>query len=287
MITPFSDGEIDYVALNVQIERQIKAGVDAIVMLGTTGEPCTISGEQREKIIKFAKSVIACRAKLIVGCGSNSTSVAIEHYRQASALGADGALIVTPYYNKCSKSGLLEHYKAINNSGNLPIIVYNVPSRTGVKIEIDTIKKLAKLSNVCGIKNSCSDIMYIITLFKELKNQIAIYSGDDALNHVYMCLGASGAISVASNIMPKVCKRLINFGLCSKFEQMNSLANKILPFVNSLFIDVNPIPVKAGMSMLGLCKNELKLPLTPLDLKKLKTLQKELNKVFGLEYDCL
>lgn len=286
LITPFKNNEVDYVAMGVNIKRQIASGVEAIIILGTTGEPCTISDASREKIIQFSKSVIAKRAKLIVGCGSNNTSRAIEYYKQAQRLGSDGALVVTPYYNKCSQSGLLKHYSAINDSGSLPIIVYNVPSRTGVDIKMDTMQKLLKLSNVCGIKNSCADVTQMVEIFRLFRDKVAIYCGDDALNHIYMSLGATGIISVASNVVPKLCKKLIDLAKTANYKAMNNLQDKMLPFINALFLEVNPIPVKACLSMLGLCNNELKLPLCPLGDSNRKKLQNELNKVLKL-YDSL
>ena len=287
LVTPFKYGQVDYTALEILIEKQLNAKVKAIIVLGTTGEPATLNLEEREKIILTAKRIIGTRAKLIVGCGSNSTSHAINLYKQAENLGADGALIVTPYYNKCTQTGLVEHYKAIAQNGSLPIIVYNVPSRTGVNILPETMKKLCKIKNVCGLKEASGNIVQILDLFRLCGKQIVIYSGEDALNAIFIALGASGTISVASNIFPNLCRRVLELGEQKQYDKMFALQQNMQQFNKALFLEVNPICVKSGLSYLGLCKNQLRLPLTPMSNQNFELLKVEIDKLIGLEYDCM
>lgn len=284
IVTPFCGGCVDYVSFGGLIDRQIDAGVSAIVVLGTTGEPSVLSDFEREQVIKFCKNRIDGRAKLIVGAGANCTAKAQNLYRQAQDLGADGALIVTPYYNKCTQSGLIEHYRAIASCGNLPIIVYNVPSRTGVNILPETMQKLSKIDNICGVKEASGNISQILEYFRLCGDKVAIYSGEDALNAIFMSLGGSGVISVASNIVPKLIKKTCDLVKTNQ-NKMYELQSKLLPLIYALFLEVNPIPVKAGLSYLGLCENELRLPLMPMSQEKFSILQKELDQIMELEND--
>lgn len=278
VVTPFKNGKIDLDALEIMLRRQISAGISAIVVLGTTGEPETLTYVERKKIILKTMEVCNGKIKVVVGCGSNSTKVAKRHYRQAQALGADGALIVTPYYNKCTQNGLIEHYKSISNCGNLPIIVYNVPSRTGLNILPETLKEIAEIKNVCGIKEASGNIAQIVDYFNEVGEKIAIYSGEDSLNNVFAMLGGSGAISVLSNITPATCEKLFNLAKYGDMKEANKLSNKLLSLTKALFCEVNPIPVKAGLSYLGLCRNELRAPLTKIEAKNFENLKSEINK---------
>lgn len=284
IVTPFDNGDIDFESFGKMINRQISAGVDAIIVLGTTGEPSVIDFEQRAKVIEFCKNKIDGRAKLIVGCGANNTQKAKEYYYQAYSLGADGALIVTPYYNKCTQKGLREHYKEISKVCDLPIIVYNVPGRTGVNILPATLQDICEIENVCGIKEASGNISQVLEYFRLVGDKVAIYSGEDALNAIFLSLGGSGVISVASNIIPKLVKKVCD--LYSKNQQqMYALQSRLLPIIYSLFSEVNPIPVKAGLAYLGLCKNELKLPLTQLGDENFAILKQEIDNIIGLEND--
>ncbi|MBE7074651.1 MAG: 4-hydroxy-tetrahydrodipicolinate synthase [Clostridiales bacterium] len=287
LVTPFSGNEIDYLALKGLIQRQIKAGVSAIIVLGTTGEPATISEIEREKIIKTAIATADKKIKVIVGCGSNSTSHAIKLYKQAESLGADGALIVTPYYNKCTQKGIIEHYKAIASSGELPIIVYNVPGRTGVNILPETMLSLAKIKNINGVKEASGNIEQVLQIFKLVGSKISIYSGEDSLNAIFMSMGASGTISVLSNVLPKLVVKMCNFSKEKQYEKMFILQRGVHDIIKVLFVEVNPIPVKAALWHLGLCKNELRLPLTKISKENFEKLKFELEKIIGQEYDCL
>ena len=287
IVTPFFDGEVDYTSFKLMLERQMHAGIDAVVVLGTTGEPCTITEKEREKIIKTAVAICKGKIKVIVGCGSNNTNMAIKYYNQAEHLGADGALIVTPYYNKCTQDGIVGHYTQIASTGRLPIIVYNVPSRTGFNIDVSTLKELSKINNICGIKEASGNINQLLEYFRCVGNEISIYCGDDSLNYIYSVLGASGYISVLSNIMPKATKRILSLCENGKYFDANNLQLKLLPLINKLFIKVNPIPVKSALNYLGLCKNELRLPLTILPNHDFEQLKYEIDRTWTLENDSL
>lgn len=282
IVTPFCSGCVDYVSLGGLVDRQIEAGVDAVIVLGTTGEPSVMDDIEREQIIRFCKKRINGKSKLIVGAGANCTAKAQNLYRQAESLGADGVLIVTPYYNKCTQNGLIEHYRAIASCGNLPIIVYNVPARTGVNILPETMAKLCEIDNICGVKEASGNISQILEYFRLCADKVAIYSGEDALNAIFMSLGGSGVISVASNIIPKSIKKVCDLVKTNQ-AQMYELQSKLLPLIYALFLEVNPIPVKASLSYLGLCQNELRLPLTPMSQEKFCALKAALEETMRLE----
>lgn len=286
IITPFNKGKVDYVALECLLEKQLNAGTDAIIVLGTTGEPCTIKSSERKSIIKYVTDKCKNKCSVIVGCGSNNTESAIKMYKQAEAFGADGALIVSPYYNKCTQNGIVEYYKKISESGNLPIIVYNVPSRTGVNILPETMIKLCEIENICGIKEASGNIGQIMHLFKLIENKVAIYSGDDMLNNIFCLLGGMGSISVLSNIAPILCKRIDKLCRDGKLFDANKIHMDLFDLTKNLFSEVNPIPIKAGLAYLGLCKNELRRPLTCMEKKNFEVLKKEIDKVY-YKYDCL
>ena len=287
IVTPFKNGKVDFNAFELLIEKQLRANIDALIVLGTTGEPATISPKERKDIVAFCRELTDSKTKLIVGCGSNDTTKAIKLYKQAEEMGADGALVVTPYYNKCSQGGLVEHYKKISSSGNLPIIVYNVPSRTGVNILPETAKKLSDIKNIYGLKEANGNINQILEDFAQYGQDISIYSGEDLLNGIFYTLGGSGCISVVSNIFPKLCKKIYNLYKSNLYENMLILQQQLMPFTKALFKEVNPIGIKAVLSELKLCQNELRLPLTTISSENFDILKKELNKVVGLENDCM
>lgn len=265
IITPFKNGEVDFESFKKLIDYQLENGTDAIAVLGTTGEPATLDENEKEDIITFAKMEIDGRAKLIVGTGANSTKKAVENSQTAQRLGADALLIVTPYYNKCTQNGLVEHYTQISNAVDIPIIVYNVPTRTGVNILPDTAVILSEIKNVCGIKEASGDIGQIMLLCKKLHGKIAIYSGEDSHNFIFLTLGGLGVISVTGNILPKEIKLLTTLVNKKQFEEAKNLHEKLLSINKNIFIEVNPIPVKFACSEMGLCENELRLPLTSLE----------------------
>ena len=270
--TPFKDGKVDFESFGRMIDFQIANGTDAIIVLGTTGEAVTLTNEERCEVISFAKNAIANRAKFIVGTGSNNTKTAIENSLLAQKYGADGVLVVTPFYNKCTQKGLIEHYKAISDAIDIPIIAYNVPGRTGVNILPETAEKLADIKNVCGIKEASGNMTHIAELCHRVKGKMAVYSGDDGLNLPFMLLGAKGVISVTANILPKKIKDLVHFAQKGRFEKALALHDELWDINKAMFVEVNPIPVKFALSYINLCENEVRLPLTPLEKKNEQTI---------------
>lgn len=262
LVTPFdSKNNINYFELQRLIEFQIASNTKAILILGTTGESSTISCEEREKIIKFCVCQISGRVPLIVGTGSNSTETAIKQTKQAEELGADAVLIVTPYYNKTSQNGLILHYKMVAKETKLPIIIYNVPRRTGVNILPETVKKLSKIKNIVAIKESSGEISQIIELLKILPKNFAVYSGDDLITFSMMSLGAKGVISVTANAYPNLvsvmCENLKNgdYFNALRFHKHLYKINKVL------FLDINPICIKYYMNLLERNVGKPRLPL--------------------------
>lgn len=276
LVTPFNKNhKVDFVALKKLINYQIENQIDAILILGTTGEAATISPTERKNIIKFCVEYINKRCLLFVGTGSNSTSQAVKLTRQAKKLGADGAVVVTPYYNKCTQAGLMEHYKAINKC-KLPFIAYNVPSRTGVNIEPKTLTQLESLSYMIGLKEASGDVNQILEVLAYHKKPV--YSGNDKLNHLFLSHGGDGCISVASNVVPN----LVVSAWQNKNNSLN-LHNALFELNTLLFCEVNPIPVKFALSKLNLCENVLRKPLTHLtktnQIKLEKCLKQILQKI--------
>ena len=261
LVTPFKNNKIDYAALQNLIEFQLGEKTDAILILGTTGESSCVSFVEREKIIDFAKNIINGKAKLIVGTGSNNTQTAIKYTKQAKKLGADAALVVSPYYNKCTQQGAILHFEKIANCVDMPIILYNVPSRTGFNINPQTVAHLSKCENIVAIKEANSNIEHILQLFNLCKDKIDIYCGNDNLNHIFKSLGAKGTISVVANVFPKQIKQ--QYKIANQNKQ-NNLAEKLYDFCNLCFIETNPIPIKYVLFKMGLIQNELRLPLCPL-----------------------
>ncbi|MCQ2564726.1 MAG: 4-hydroxy-tetrahydrodipicolinate synthase [Clostridia bacterium] len=275
LITPFDEnGNVDFVALRDLIENQIETGVSALLVLGTTGESPTLTESEKLKIIFFAKKVIDGRCKLIVGTGSNNTKTAIFMTQQAQIMGADACLVITPYYNKCTQRGLIEHFTRIAKSTKLPIIVYNVPSRTGVNLAPETLLELGKIENIVGVKEANDNIGHILSVFAAVKGKLAIYSGNDNLNHVFKSLGGDGIISVLSNAY---CKQVVDGW--KNLAQSLKTQQKFFNMCNLLFVEPNPIPIKYVMSKMNKCKNVLRLPLTVLEKQNREKLDAEMEKL--------
>jgi len=277
LITPFKENEVDYEALGKVLDYQLKNKTDAILILGTTGEPATMTPEEKAEIIYFAKKKIGDKAKLIVGTGGNNTSKVIEDSLLVKKYGADALLIVTPYYNKCTQSGLVKHYEMIAQNVEMPIIVYNVPGRTGVNILPETALKLSEIPEICGIKEASGNISQIITLCHLLKDKMPVYSGDDSLNYVFMSLGAMGCISVTANVVPDLVKKAMDSYLNGDHATALAMHEKLLQINKDMFVEVNPIPVKYACYKLGLCKNILRLPLTKLEKANEKVVDESLK----------
>lgn len=262
LITPFRDGEIDYKATERLIEMQIEGGIDALVIGGTTAEAATLSDEERYRLYEFAKEKIRGRTKLILGTGTNDTRVALRHTKFAERLGCDGALLVTPYYNKGTESGIEKHYLTLAESVDLPIIVYNVPSRTGVNLGLGLLSRLAKHPNIVGIKEASDSVDRLVGL-AAFGEELWLYSGNDSQIYPTLALGGKGVISVMSNIIPKTAVELCKSFFDGRWEEALRLQIRLLPFIRSLFAETNPAPIKFAMSSLGLCTEEVRLPLSP------------------------
>ena len=265
LITPFNSKGVDFDAYARLIEFQIESGIDALLVLGTTGEPATMTSAEKTQVIKFAIELINHRVPVIVGTGSYNTVTAIESSIEAEKLGADMLLVVTPYYNKCTQAGLVQHFASIAESVSIPIIAYNVPARTGVNIAPSTVKAISGIPNIIGIKEASGNIGQLIE-YQEiaLNSDFAIYSGDDGITIPVMSLGASGLISVASNVIPTVMLDMVHSCMNGDYAHAREVYFKHHDFIKALFIETNPIPVKFVASRLGFGENILRLPLTPL-----------------------
>lgn len=274
LITPFTDTAIDFESYEKMIEFQIENGTDALVVLGTTGEPSTMTEAEKHEIIEFAIKKIAGRVPTIIGTGSNNTDYSIKLSIAAEKAGADGVLAVTPYYNKCTQNGLVEYYRAITEKIGIPLICYNVPARTGVNILPQTMAKIAELKNVDGIKEACGNMEQICETMRLIRGKSNLYSGDDNLNLPMLAIGAAGLISVASNIVPKEVKAVCEYVRQNRYDLANELTDRLLPVIDALFYEVNPIPAKAAAKLIGLCNGIVRAPLTELEphnLERLKT----------------
>lgn len=261
LITPFHDGAVDYTALTRLIELQIASGTDAIVALGTTGEAATLMQDEKEEVIRFVVERVSNRIPVIVGTGSNNTEDAIQKSRFAEAVGADGLLIVTPFYNKTTQEGLLAHYSSIAEQVRLPIIVYNVPSRTGLNIKPETVAKLVRsCENVVGIKEASGDISQI-TKLAAICPECDIYSGNDDQVVPILSIGGKGVISTIANIHPEAMHLMCKAYFDGDVEEARRLQLALLPLQQAAFCEVNPIPIKTMMGLLKLCDPEVRLPL--------------------------
>lgn len=264
IITPFDDrGEVDYESYEKLIDFHLENKTDAIVALGTTAEASCLTDDEKFKLIDISIGKIGGKIPLIVGTGSNNSLKAAEFSKKVSAIdGVDGLLVVTPYYNKASQEGLYEHFKTIAQKSSKPIILYDVPSRTNVNISIETLKKLAKIENIVGIKDATGDLNFTTAIRKNLGDDFAIYSGNDDLVTPLLSLGGNGVISVLANIKPRGVHEMVKAGLNGDFKKASSLQIKYYDLIEAIFNEVNPIGVKYATSQLGLCKNNLRLPLT-------------------------
>lgn len=276
-VTPFADYGIDFDALARQIEFQIAGGVSALCFLGTTGEAATVSDEEYRHIAEFARDKIAGRAKLILGTGANDTKTAIEKSVLAQKCGADGLLTVTPYYNKCTQKGVVKYYEDICGNVDIPVICYNVPARTGLNILPETMAELAEIKNVGGLKEACGNMYQICETARLISGKTALYSGDDNLNLPMLAAGASGVISVVSNVAPKETVKVVEYFTQGKNRKAMLLQERLLPLINQLFTEVNPIPVKRATELLGLGSGNVRPPLTPLEAEHERTLISEMR----------
>ena len=282
LITPFKGSKVNYDALGELIEHQIKNGTDAIIFLGTTGEPSTMSFAEEHELMDYAVKKVNGRAKVIFGCGSNNTADAIMTAQKAESYGADGLLAVTPYYNKCTQNGLVAYYKAICESVSIPVIAYNVPGRTGVEIQPTTMAKIAEIPNIAGIKDAGGNMSKTMETLRLVRDKCDVYSGEDALNFPILAVGGVGVISVLSNIVPDQVKKLCTLVEENKFAEAIELNDKLLPLANACFVEVNPIPVKEAMNLLGFDAGVPRAPLTKIEEPNREKLIAAMQN-FGLE----
>lgn len=279
LVTPmYEDGSINFDRFKTLIDEQIDAGIPALVICGTTGESATMTLEEHAEVIRVAIKHANGRIKIIAGAGSNDTACAIDLAKEAEEAGADALLIVTPYYNKATQGGLVAHYTAIANSVKLPIILYNVPSRTGVNIKPETYAKLAEVENIVAIKEANGDISSVVKTRLLCGDKLDIYSGNDDQVIPMMALGGKGVISVLSNIMPKETVEMCNRMLIGDLEGAAAMQIQLSSIIDALFIEVNPIPCKEAMNLMGMEMGPVRLPMTPMEENTKAVLINELKK---------
>ena len=278
--TPFTDNGVNFEEFGRLIENQIENNIDAIIVCGTTGESATMDSEERKEVIKYAINKINKRTKVVVGTGSNNTREAIKMSKFAEEVGADAVLVVTPYYNKTTQQGLICHYTEIANSINIPVIMYNVPSRTGVNIKPETCLELSKVKNIVAVKEASGDISQVAEIAKLCRDNLAIYSGNDDQIIPVLSLGGKGVISVLSNVMPKYTHEMTTKYFEGKVEEACKMQLDVLDLISALFSEVNPIPVKHALNLMGYEFGRPRLPLIELsdsNKEKMKKIMKEHN----------
>lgn len=263
LITPFRDGKVDEAAYRRLIERQIEGGVHGIVPVGTTGESATVSTDEHKRIVELCVETVAGRARVIAGAGASATDKAIDLVRHAKTVGADGALVVTPYYNRPSQDGLYAHFAAINDAVQLPVLLYNVPGRTGVDLADATTARLSQLPNVVGIKDATGDMGRISRQRLDCAEGFSLISGDDPSWLGYLAHGGHGVISVTSNVAPRAMSDLFAAFEAGDLEQARALQDRLIGLHKALFLDSSPSPTKYLLARLGLCSDEIRLPLVP------------------------
>lgn len=279
LVTPMTRTGIDYDAFGRFIDFQIESGIHALVVMGTTGESATVSDEERREAIGFAVRRAAGRVKIIAGTGSNSTAHAVENTKAACEAGADAVLVVTPYYNKATQRGLMAHFTAVADASVVPVILYNVPGRTGCNLLPETLAELAKHPNIAAIKEASGNMSQFMEMMALCGDQIDIYSGEDALTVPMMAMGAKGTISVLSNVIPALAVEMTEAALAGDIQKAAALQLKVLPLVEALFSQVNPIPAKAAVSAMGYGEEILRLPLTPMEEPQRSVLFAQMRKL--------
>ena len=274
LVTPFLNGEVNYPMLEQLLRRQMEAGIQAVVICGTTGESPTLSDHEKLELFRRAKNYVSDRCLILAGTGSNHTEHAIALSKAAEEIGVDGLLVVSPYYNKATAEGLITHYSAIAASVHIPVILYNVPSRTGVDIPVTVYKCLSVVPNIVGVKEASTDISKISRIRALCPEDFAVWSGNDDQAAAVMSLGGSGVISVLSNVLPTETQAMAQAALDGDFDTAADLQIRLLPLIELLFSEVNPIPVKAAMKIIGYDCGECRLPLTAASQETVKKLKK-------------
>jgi len=264
LITPFKAGTVDYAALEALVEWQIASGQKALVPCGSTGESATLSHEEHSEVVAAVIKTAAGRVPVIAGTGSNSTAEAIRLTREAERAGAAAALLISPYYNKPTQDGIVEHYRAVANATGLPLIVYNIPGRTGSTIEPTTLKRLAEIERIVGVKEATGSLDRVIDTIAACGDRFAVLSGEDSLTLPLIAMGGTGVISAVANVIPKEMAQLTEAALAGRWDEARRVHYQVLPVMRACFLETNPIPAKAALAMLGRCQDELRLPLLPM-----------------------
>ena len=278
IVTPFINGQVDEAGLRQLIEFQIANGTAAIIPCGTTGESPTLSHDEHERVVAVTVEQVNKRVPVIAGTGSNSTEEAIQLTRHAKKVGADGALMICPYYNKPTQEGLYQHYKKVAASVDIPIVLYNIPGRTAVNIEVETIARLAQIPNIVGVKEASGSMKQITDIIARCGSDFDVVSGEDFLTYPLMCVGGKGVISVTSNILPGDMAKLCNLCLQGNFAEAQKLFYRLLPLCHALFYETNPAPVKAALAMMGkIASEEVRLPLVGMSQANRDKLRRDLQ----------
>lgn len=286
LVTPFKNGEVDCDALAELARRQLDAGVHGLVPLGSTGEAATIDEDERARVIETVVKVASGRAPVIVGAGTNCTRTTIALVKQAKSLGADAALVVTPYYNKPTPDGLVAHFEAVAEAVDLPMVAYNVPGRTGLNLLPKVADRLADMPRVVGLKEASGDMSQAMELARLTAGKWSLLSGEDGLFMPFLAIGGQGVISVISNIVPERFVGIFESFMEGDIETARKKQLELLPLIGAMFSLTNPIPVKAAVSLMGICENELRLPLTPMEGKRLEELRALLIESAVIGHTC-
>ncbi len=279
IVTPMTADGIDYDALGRLIDFQIENGINAIVVMGTTGENATIEPEDQKEVIRYTVQKVAKRVPVIAGTGTNNTDHVLHNTKNACEVGADAVLVVTPYYNKATQNGLIKHFTTVADASTVPVILYNVPGRTGCNLLPKTVAKLAEHPNIVAIKEATGNMAQMVQIKALCGDKIDIYSGEDALTVAMMAMGGAGTISVVSNIAPKQAVAMTDACLAGDYATAAAMQCKLLPLIDACFSEVNPIPAKAGVSAMGFGEEHLRLPLTPMEDDTRAKLYEEMRKL--------
>ena len=279
IVTPMTTDGIDYEALGRFIDFQIENGINAIVVMGTTGENATIEYDDQKEIIRFTVEKVAKRVPVIAGTGTNNTAHVLHNTKNACEVGADAILVVTPYYNKATQNGLYQHFKTIADASTVPVILYNVPGRTGCNLLPKTVARLAEHPNIVGLKEATGNMAQMVEIMHLCGDKIDVYSGEDALTVPMMAMGGAGTISVLSNVAPKQAVAMTDACMAGDYATAAKMQCDLLPLINALFSEVNPIPAKAGVSAMGFGEENLRLPLTPMEDATRANLYEQMRKL--------
>ena len=279
LITPMTATGVDYYNLARLIDFQLEGGVSALIAVGTTGESATLTGAERKEVIRFTVERVAGRVPVVAGTGTNDTSHVLDFTQSACDNGADAVLVVTPYYNKATQNGLIAHYTKIADTADKPVILYNVPSRTGCNLLPATVNVLADHPNICAIKEASGNMAQVVELAAMAGDRLDIYSGEDGITLPILSVGGIGCISVAANVAPRQMVAIVDKFFAGDVEGAARMQKELYPLIKQLFCEVNPIPVKAAMSAMGYCENRLRLPLTPMEPHNEGMLLREMSKL--------